>query len=489
MITIDFLYSIIGTPLGYIMWLCYLLVNNFGFAIIIFTLIVKAATFPLNLKQQKNQAKTQLFAPKVKEIQTKYRNNQMKMQEELAKLQQQGYKPMGGCGTMLLTMLLLFGVIDVVYKPMTHMEHLDWDRAGTIDTVVNQALKTKYTAIITASPEDYKAILEFEKDNATIYLVNDNPETTDVNESNQIVLSEPVDFTKIDEAEISSEDFAKLDKLLTAENIETFISKSRLTTDLKNQLSSARGEFASSLYRELAAIKVYTDHPEGFKGIGLGEQTIKKLDNLANNMNFMGINLGLKPSFTFDILILIPILSFALSLAQTFISQYVQKKNNPQMAQMGGGMKLFIYIMPLFSLYISFIVPAGVGFYWAVSYLFTIAQTLITYKIWPPEKLRNMAQAELDAKYGNVNVTATVVDVTTDENGNEVKTVKKLSEMSQKEIREYQRKKIEEARAADRERYGDDDIPDLPPLEEEKTVIDVEPESVESSDDETTNEE
>ena len=89
MITIDFLYSIIGTPLGYIMWLCYLLVNNFGFAIIIFTLIVKAATFPLNLKQQKNQAKTQLFAPKVKEIQTKYRNNQMKMQEELAKLQQQ----------------------------------------------------------------------------------------------------------------------------------------------------------------------------------------------------------------------------------------------------------------------------------------------------------------------------------------------------------------------------------------------------------------
>ena len=100
-----------------------------------------------------------------------------------------------------------------------------------------------------------------------------------------------------------------------------------------------------------------------------------------------------------------------------------------------------------------------------------------------------MAQAELDAKYGNVNVTATVVDVTTDENGNEVKTVKKLSEMSQKEIREYQRKKIEEARAADRERYGDDDIPDLPPLEEEKTVIDVEPESVESSDDETINEE
>lgn len=489
MITIDFLYSIIGTPLGYIMWLCYLLVNNFGLAIIIFTLIVKAATFPLNLKQQKNQAKTQVFAPKVKEIQTKYRNNQAKMQEELAKLQQQGYKPMGGCGTMLLTMLLLFGVIDVVYKPMTHMEHLDWNRAGTIDTVVNQALKTKYTSIIVASPQDYEAILEFEKDNATIYLINDNPDTTDVNESNQIVLSEAIDFEKANENEISANDFAKLDKLLTLENIETFISKSRLSTEVKNQLSAARGEFASSLYRELAAIKIYTDHPEGFKNIGLGEETLKKLDNLSDNMNFMGINLGLKPSFTFDILILIPILSFVLSLAQTIISQFVQKKSNPQMAQMGGGMKLFIYIMPLFSLYISFVVPAGVGFYWAVSYLFTIAQTLITYKLWPPAKLREQAEAELNAKYGNVNVTATVVDITTDENGNEVKTVKKLSEMSQKEIREYQRKKIEEARAADRERYGDDDIPDLPPLEEEKTVIDIEPAVEEPSEDEKTTEE
>ena len=489
MITIDFLYSIIGTPLGYVMWLCYLLVNNFGFAIIIFTFIVKAAMFPLNLKQQKNQAKTQLFAPKVKEIQTKYRNNQAKMQEELAKLQQQGYKPMGGCGTMMLTMLLLFGVIDVVYKPMTHMEHLDWNRAGAINTVVDQALKTKYTSIIVASPEDYKAVLEFEADNATIYLVNDNPDTTDVNESNQIVLAEPVDFAAATAKEISSTDLAKLDKLITAENIETFISKSRLSQELRNQLNAARSEFASTLYRELAAIRVYTDHPEGFRNVGLGEEIISKLDNLSKNMVFMGIDLGLKPTFTFDILILIPILSFVLSLAQTFISQYIQKKSNPQMAQMGGGMKLFIYIMPLFSLYIAFVVPAGVGFYWAISYFFAIAQSIITYKIWSPEKLRAQAEAELSAKFGNVNVSATIVDVTTDENGKEVKTVKKLSEMSQKEIRDYQRKKIEEARAADRERYGDDDIPDLPPLEEEATVIDVEPEIGEASDDEEKTEE
>ena len=68
MISIDFLYTIIGTPLGYIMWPIYLLLQNFGWAILIFTVIVKLAMLPLQIKQQKNMAFSQLFAPKVKEI-------------------------------------------------------------------------------------------------------------------------------------------------------------------------------------------------------------------------------------------------------------------------------------------------------------------------------------------------------------------------------------------------------------------------------------
>ena len=65
------------------MWLCYALVRNVGWAIIIFTLITRAAMFPINLKQQKNMAVSQLYLPRVKEIQTKYKNNQEKMQEAL----------------------------------------------------------------------------------------------------------------------------------------------------------------------------------------------------------------------------------------------------------------------------------------------------------------------------------------------------------------------------------------------------------------------
>ena len=144
MISIDFLYTIIGTPLGYIMWPIYLLLQNFGWAILIFTVIVKIAMLPLQIKQQKNMAFSQLFAPKVKEIQQKYRNNREKQAEEMQKLQAQGYNPAGGCGPLVLTMIILFGVIDVVYKPMTHMEHLS---SSDISNVITVAKETEYTKI------------------------------------------------------------------------------------------------------------------------------------------------------------------------------------------------------------------------------------------------------------------------------------------------------------------------------------------------------
>ena len=142
---IQFIYSIIGTPLGYILYFIYQFIcSNVGIAILLFTLIIKLAMLPLSIKQQKNTAKSAIFAPKVKEIQTKYKNNQQKQQEELAKLQQQGYNPMGGCGSMLLTFLLLFGVLDVVYKPMTHIEHVP---SSKIEEIIEESYSVELTSV------------------------------------------------------------------------------------------------------------------------------------------------------------------------------------------------------------------------------------------------------------------------------------------------------------------------------------------------------
>lgn len=498
MITIDFLYSILGYPLGYVMWLCYLLVNNFGWAIVIFSIIVKAAMFPLTLKQQKNMAKAQLFTPRVKEIQQKYRNNQQKMQEEMAKLQKEGYNPMGGCGSMLLTFVILFGVIDVVYKPMTHMEHLNWGDSSAVETIVDRAKKTDYALTLLSSEGDLKVYLEYIENPDAIKVVTQESidslteaaqataalqpkvEIED-SEFNITEAKNAVTFTKEDVMaayNLNEEQWSKLSSL--SDDTVTILvgGDSRLSDQVKNELNVSMKSKFVSLRRELAALRVYTDHKEAFQGIAVSQDTLDKLDNLSNNMQFAGLDLGMTPGFELP-LILVPILSLVMSLAQMIISQIIQKKTNPDMVQQQGCAKFMLYIMPLFSLYIAFQVPAGVGFYWTLSYVFGIVQSLIIYKFWPNEKLQAQAKIELESKNVNINATATIVDI--DEQGNEVKVSKKMSDMSAKEIKEYQRKKLEEARRADAEKYGDEDIPELPPLDEEGKQEDEE----ESEDDDS----
>lgn len=468
------------------MWLCYLMVNNFGWAIVIFSIIVKAAMFPLTLKQQKNMAKAQLFAPRVREIQQKYRNNQQKMQEEMTKLQQEGYNPMGGCGSMLLTFVILFGVIDVVYKPMTHMEHLNWGDSTAVETIVERAKKTDYAVTLLSSEGDLKVYLEYiqnpeaitvrtqenidaltEEAQATAAL-QPKVEIADSENFNITEAKNAVVFTKESVMEtygLNEEQWSKLSSL-SDDTINALTAKdSRISDQVKSELTTSKQAKFVSLRRELAALRVYTDHKEAFSDVPVSQETLDKLDNLSSNMQFAGLDLGMTPGFELP-LILIPILSLVMSLVQMIISQIIQKKTNPDMAQQQGCAKFMLYIMPLFSLYIAFQVPAGVGFYWTLSYVFGIAQSLIIYKFWPNEKLQEQARAELESKSVNLTATATVVDI--DDEGNEVKVSKKMSDMSAKEIKEYQRKKLEEARRADAEKYGDEEIPDLPPLDEDE---------------------
>lgn len=478
------------------MWLCYLLVNNFGWAIVIFSVIVKAAMFPLTLKQQKNMAMSQLFTPRVREIQQKYRNNQQKMQEEMAKLQKEGYNPMGGCGSMLLTFVILFGVIDVVYKPMTHMEHLNWGDSSAVEIVVERAKKTDYALTLLSNEGDLKVYLEYIQNPDAITLrtqesidalteeaqataaLQPKVEVADSESFNITEAKNAVTFTKesvMSTYGLNEEQWSKLSSLSDDTIAVLTANDSRLSDQIKSELNISRQSKFMSLRRELAALRVYTDHKEAFSDIAVSPETLDKLDNLSNNMQFAGLDLGMTPGFELP-LVLIPVLSLVMSLAQMIISQIIQKKTNPDMVQQQGCAKFMLYIMPLFSLYIAFQVPAGVGFYWTLSYVFGIAQSLIIYKFWPNEKLQEQAKAELESKSVNLNVTATVVDI--DDEGNEIKISKKMSEMSAKEIKEYQRKKLEEARRADAEKYGDEDIPDLPPIDE-----DIEQDDEEESED------
>ena len=122
---------------GYILNFIYNIVQNYGLAIIIFSILIKALMIPLSIKQQKTMKKSTKIQAKMKEIQFKYKNNP----EMLTKATQELYKtenmsPFSGCFSAIVQIILLFAVFYLVRSPLTYMKKVD---AGITD---------KYTKVI-----------------------------------------------------------------------------------------------------------------------------------------------------------------------------------------------------------------------------------------------------------------------------------------------------------------------------------------------------
>ena len=90
------------------------LVGNYGIAIILLTLAVKIITFPLTKKSSEASFKMQTMAPKIKEIQAKYKDNPAKMNVEMqAMYKKAGTSPVAGCLPMVIQMPLLFAMFNL----------------------------------------------------------------------------------------------------------------------------------------------------------------------------------------------------------------------------------------------------------------------------------------------------------------------------------------------------------------------------------------
>ena len=71
---------------GYILNFIYNIVQNFGLAIIIFSILVKLLMIPISVKQQKTMKKSTKIQAKMKELQFKYKNNPEKLNQETMEL-------------------------------------------------------------------------------------------------------------------------------------------------------------------------------------------------------------------------------------------------------------------------------------------------------------------------------------------------------------------------------------------------------------------
>ena len=105
--------SPVENVLKWFLMLFHRMVPNYGIAIIFLTILVKLLMFPLTKKGSESTIRMQALAPKVKEIQTKYKDNPQKMNAEMADFyKKEGYNPLSGC----LPMLLQFPIFIAMYN-------------------------------------------------------------------------------------------------------------------------------------------------------------------------------------------------------------------------------------------------------------------------------------------------------------------------------------------------------------------------------------
>lgn len=119
------IFNFFGSILGYVLWFFYLIVRNYGVAILLFTILVKAVLFPLSVKQQRSMASSGKIAEKQKILAERYKNDKAKYREELQKLYAlEGSSPGSGCLLTLIPFPIMVGLYYTVINPLSNALHI-----------------------------------------------------------------------------------------------------------------------------------------------------------------------------------------------------------------------------------------------------------------------------------------------------------------------------------------------------------------------------
>ncbi len=258
---------------GILLKWCYNLINNYGIAIILFTILSKLIILPFQMKSKKSMLEMNRLQPKLKELERRYKNDKEKYSMEVSKLyKKEGVSMFGGCLPLLITLPIMIGLYSVVRQPLTYIFGITTDQ------------------------------------------------------------------------------IAKMAEVLTANGVTQGIT----------------GAAAKSAYMlEMGVASYVKDYGNLFTEIAPNLNGV--------NFEFLGIDLAAIPNFKYITpLWIIPILSGVTSWFSGWLMRRSQGAPvNEQTKQTNGLMNV---MMPAMSVYIAFVVPAGLGLYWIISNILSAVQ-------------------------------------------------------------------------------------------------------------------
>ena len=129
--------DIIQVPFGYLMEALYRLTNNYGFALILFSVIVQLVLLPITAKSKKSMMKMSRLTPHLQEIQRRYANDPARQNQAMQDLyREEGVSMGGGCLWSFVPMLLLLPLYTVVRQPIVYMLHENMEVANQVVEVI-----------------------------------------------------------------------------------------------------------------------------------------------------------------------------------------------------------------------------------------------------------------------------------------------------------------------------------------------------------------
>ncbi len=148
---------------GYVLNWIYLLVQNYGLAIIIFSVLIKILMLPLSIKQQRTLKINEKLQKEIKILQIKYKGNQEKINQETMELyKREKVNPLSGCFTIIIQFILILSMFYLVRSPLTYMKKIDNTR---IEEQINIVKETKENQNINNSYPEIAIIRYLQENN------------------------------------------------------------------------------------------------------------------------------------------------------------------------------------------------------------------------------------------------------------------------------------------------------------------------------------
>ena len=293
-------------------------IHNYGWSMVVFTLLIKLVLLPLDYKSRKSMRRMTKLQPQIAKLQKKYANDKEKLNQKSAELyRKEGINPMSGCLPMLVSMVILF----IMFAAMR--------------TVANTEMASQALGLLTTGTQTNESWLWIKN-----IWMPDSPFNPVIADSANL---------RIIPADIWAKVFASLDPASVTALAQYGIDAATIS-----------GE---TVFAALQTLPIYAQETQLWA-------TMPQLNLLIVNLSIYAHNNG-----WFILPILAAVTQYLMTLSQP---QPAADPNNPAASTN----KFMKYFFPLFSLWICSSYNAIFALYWVVSNVFAWVQGLVMNKMF-----------------------------------------------------------------------------------------------------------